>query len=101
MGCWDDVLIDLLSISERFLDRKSLQNQSKINPKTYRKQDASWDGFWIALGSIFRRFWGQVGGQVGAKLAPKSKDMGTKTMSKNHQKSGHAVVRSGTQVVRR
>ena len=30
----------------------------------------------MALGSIFDRFWAQVGGQVGAKLAPKSEEMG-------------------------
>ena len=30
----------------------------------------------MALGSIFDGFWAQVGGQVGAKLAPKSEEMG-------------------------
>ena len=30
----------------------------------------------MALGSIFGRFWAQVGGQVGVKLAPKSEEMG-------------------------
>ena len=30
----------------------------------------------MALGSIFGRFGAQVGGQVGAKLAPKSEKMG-------------------------
>ena len=30
----------------------------------------------MALGSIFGRFWAQVGGQVGVKLAPKSEKMG-------------------------
>ena len=30
----------------------------------------------MALGSIFGRFWAQVGGQVGAKLAPKFEKMG-------------------------
>ena len=30
----------------------------------------------MALGSIFDGFWAQVGGQVGAKLAPKSEERG-------------------------
>ena len=33
------------------------------------------DGFWKALGPILERFWAQVGGQVGAKLAPKSEKL--------------------------
>ena len=52
--------------------RKSINNRSKFSPEGDRKQDASWDGVWMALGSIFGGFWLQVGGQVGAKLAPKS-----------------------------
>ena len=44
----------------------------EIDLKGDRKQDASWDGFGMALGSIFGRFWAQVG----AKLAPKFKKMG-------------------------
>ena len=47
------------------------QNSSKIKKTGDQKQDASWDGFWMALGSIFRGFWPPVGGQVGAKLATK------------------------------
>ena len=49
--------------------------RSKIHPKGDRKQDASWDGVWMALGSIFGRFWIQVGRQVEAKLEPKSTKM--------------------------
>ena len=30
----------------------------------------------MGLRAIFGGFWGQVGGQVGAKLAPKSEEMG-------------------------
>ena len=59
-----------------------------MDPKGDRKQDASWDGFWMALGSIFGGFWAEVGGQVGAKLAPKSEEMGyqddVKKIIKNH-----------------
>ena len=56
--------------------RKSSKNLSKIYPKNDRKQDGSWDRFLMALGSIFGGFWVQVGGQLGAKLAPKSEEMG-------------------------
>ena len=72
LGCCDDLMIEFWLVFDRFGGRKSTKNRSKIDPKNDRKQDASWDGFWIALGSIFDRFWAQVGGQVGAKLAPKS-----------------------------
>ena len=85
-----------------FWDRKSIKNQSKIDPKGDRKQDASWDGFWMALGSIFDGFWAQVGGQVGAKLAPRSEEMGyqddVKKSSKIWSRSGQRVVRDGTRV---
>ena len=59
-----------------FRGRKSIKNQSKIDPKGDRKQDGSWDGFWMALGLIFGGLCAHVGGQVGAKLAPKSEEMG-------------------------
>ena len=58
----------------------------------------------MALGSIFDGFGGQVGGQVGAKLAPKSEEMGyqddVKKSSKIWRRGGtrwSAVVRSGPQ----
>ena len=44
------------------------------------------DGFWKALGPILERFWGQVGGQVGAKLAPKSEKLELQDDVKKHQK---------------
>ena len=56
----------------------------------------------MALGSIFDRFWAQVGGQVGVKLAPKSEGMGyqddVKKSSKFWNREGPRVVRSGTRV---
>jgi len=65
-----------------------VENLSKIDPKGDRKQYESWDGFWMALGSIFGGFWAEVGGQVGAKLAQKSQEMGcqdeVKKIIKNH-----------------
>ena len=87
------MLIDLWSV----FGSKSIKNRSK----TYRKQDASWDGFWMVLGSIVGGFWAQVGGQVGAKLAPKSKEMGyqddVKKIIKNLEPQWSARVRKGTQ----
>ena len=38
----------------------------------------------LVLGSLFHRFWSDFGGQVGAKLAPKS----TKNQSRNQSKNG-------------
>ena len=50
----------------------------------------------MALGSIFDGFWGQVGGQVGAKLAPKSEERGyqddVKKSSKILSRNGHTRV---------
>ena len=43
-----------------------------MDPKSHKKEDAILDGSWRALGAILGGFWFQVGGQVGAKLAPKS-----------------------------
>ena len=75
------------------------QKLQKNNPKTNLKQHASWDGFWIALGSIFGRFGAQVGGRVGAKLAPKSEEMGyqndVKKSSKIWRRKGTQWFRSG------
>ena len=60
-----------------------IQNRSKINPKGHRNQDAIWVGIWSPLGTIFGRFWRQVG----PKLAPKSGKLGSqddvKKMTKN------------------
>ena len=39
-----------------FGGRKPTKNLLKFHPKGDRKQDASWDGFWMALGSIFDGF---------------------------------------------
>ena len=71
-GCWVVFLIDFWLILGAFWGRKSVKKWFKIDPKRDRKQDASWYGFGMALGSIFGRFGAQVGGQVGAKLGPKS-----------------------------
>ena len=84
-------------IFDRLGGRKSIKNQSKIDPKTDRKQDASWDGFWIAVRSTFDRFWAQLGGQIGAKLAPTSREMGYQDDVK---KSSNKKSRKGTRVVR-
>ena len=56
----------------------------------------------MALGSIFGRFWAQVGGQVGVKLAPKSEEMGyqddVKKSSKIWRREGTRGYASGTRV---
>ena len=84
------------------MGRKQIKNQSQIYQKGDRKQDASWDGFLMALGSIFGAFWVQVVGQVGAKLAQKSEEMGyqddVNKSSKMWRRDGTRVVLSGMRV---
>ena len=81
----------MIDFFQRFGVDFAVENLTQIYSKCDRKQDASWDGLWMALGSIFAGFWASVGGQVAAKLAPKSKNDGSKTKPKNHQKSRDAV----------
>ena len=54
------------------------------------------------FGWLLDRLLVDFGPKLGVKLGPSwhqnRRKWGTKTMSKNHQKSGDAVVRSGTQV---
>ena len=76
MCCWDDLLIVFWSIFDQFWGRKSIKNRPNIDQKSDQKYDAILDRFWMALGSIFGWFWAQVGGQVGAKLAPKFEKWG-------------------------
>ena len=53
----------------------------------------------MALGLIFGGFGVQVGGEIGGKLAPKSKEIGVpRRCQKNHQKIVDAMVRGGTRV---
>ena len=47
--------------------------------------------FWKALGANLAPKWRQVGGQVGPKLAPKSRKWRTKGMSKKRLKNMNAV----------
>ena len=56
---------------------KSIQNPSKIYLQRHLKQDTILNRSWRALGWILGGFWLQVGGQVGAKLAPKSEKWGS------------------------
>ena len=57
----------------------------------------------MALGLIFGGFGAQVGGQVGAKLAPKSREMGyqddVNKLSKIWRRKGTQVVRKWSAVV--
>ena len=52
-----------------------VEDPPKIIPKSDQKQDAILNAIWKALGPIFGGFWLQLGGQVGAMLAPKSQKM--------------------------
>ena len=53
------------------------------------------------LGWLLERFWVDFGAKLGVELEPSwhqnLRKWGTKTMSKNYQKSGAAMVRSGPQ----
>ena len=82
-------------ICHRFWGRISTNNRSVNDSKSDQKQDASWDGFWMSRGSIFGGFWDQAGGQVGAKLAPRSEEMGYQDDVK---KSSEIWRREGTRV---
>ena len=88
--CLDVFLIDLLLIFDGFWRRKSIKNRSKIDPKGDRKQDASWDGFWLALGPIWDGFWLQVGAKLGSSWHQNLKNGGPKTMSKKELKNKSA-----------
>ena len=74
-GCW---AVGLTSSSnfDRFGVDLWVENRPNIDPKGNRKQDASWDEVWMALGTILGRFLDRSWGPVGPKLAPKSKKRG-------------------------
>ena len=80
--CWVDLLIDFWLIFGGCGGRKPTKNQPKSHPKSDPKQDAILDASWMALGATFGGFWLQVGGQVEAKLAPKSNKIGHQDDSK-------------------
>ena len=96
-----DLLIDCLLLCDSFLAPKSSPNLSEFDPKAIRNKMQ----FGMDFGGLLDRFWSDSGPKLGAKLEPSwhqnRRKRGTKTMSKNHQKSGDAVVRkwsaSGTQ----
>ena len=94
--CWVDFLIHFWLIFGGCGCRKSTKNQPKINPKSDQKQDAILDASWMALGAILDGFWSQVG-RIGAKLAPKSEEMGYQDDVKKSSKIWRC---GGTQVVR-
>ena len=77
-----DFLVNLALSSALKIHQKSTQEVPKIDKKGYSKHDASWLGIWNPLGTDLGGFWVQVGGQVGAKLAPKSIKMKSKMTSK-------------------
>ncbi len=54
------------------------------------------DGSWRVLGAIWGGFWLQVGGQVEAKLAPKSEKWGFQDEVKKVRQKGHAGSRDFT-----
>ena len=91
--CWDDVLIDFLLVCDTFL----LENRSKINQKSIRKAIENKMEVGMDFGWLLDRFLMDFGPKLGVKLGSSwhqnRRKWGTKTMSKNHQKSGAAVVR--------
>ena len=76
MVCLIDCWIDFWSILGPSWAPKSIQNRSKIDEKVNQKYDAIGDGFWMALGSIFDRFWDP-------SWLPKSIKNGSKSHSKS------------------
>ena len=77
-----DFLVNLAPNLNPKTHQKSNQEAPKIDKKGYSKHDASWLRIWNPLGTDLGGFWVQVGGQVGAKLAPKSIKMESKMTSK-------------------
>ena len=59
------------------------ENQSKINAKCDRKQDASWDRVWMALGSIFDPFWPNLEGKLGPSWHQNQKKGGQDDVNKS------------------
>ena len=64
-----DFLVNLTLNLRPKTHQKWSQEAFKILKKNYQKCDASWLGIWNPLGTDFGGFYGQVGRQVGAKLA--------------------------------
>ena len=90
-----DFLINLAPNLKPKTFQKSTQEAPKIDKKVYSKLDASWLGIWSPLGMVLAGFWGQLGSQVGTKLAPKSEKQDTGKSSKNDEKKIMRVRQGG------
>ena len=76
-----------------------MQIRSKIDPKGDRKQDASWDGVWMALGSILEVKLGPSWHQNRSKMASKSISKHGQKIDRNLAMQGHAGAREETQEI--
>ena len=89
MTCW--------LIFGRFLIDFGVENRSKIHKKSIQKAIENKMRFGMDFGGLLERFWSDFGSKLGAELwlswHQNRKKWGTKTMSKNHRKSGDARVR--------
>ena len=81
-----------------------VENRSKINQKSIRKAIENKMQVGMDFGWLLDRFLMDFEPKLGVKLGPSwhqnRRKWGTKTMSKNHQKSGAASGRGGPHVVR-
>ena len=64
----EDLINLALNLASK-IHQKSTSEAPKIHCRGHREQDASWHGIWNPLGTDFGGFYGQVGRQVGTKLA--------------------------------
>ena len=88
MICW--------LIFDGFLIDFGVENLPKIYPKSIPKAIENKMRFGMDFGGLLERFWSDFGPKLGGKLGPSwhqnRRKWGTKTMSKNHWKSGAAEV---------
>ena len=75
-----------------------IEDPAQIHQKSIQKVIKNKMRFWMHLGLLLERFLMDFGPKLGVKLEPSwhqnRRKWGTMTMSKNHQKSGDAVVRN-------
>ena len=87
------------SIFDYFLDDLGVEKFQKIDQKSIQKGIENKMQVGMDFGWLLDRFLMDFEPKLGVKLGPSwhqnRRKWGTKTMSKNHQKSGDAVVSSG------
>ena len=86
---------------DRLLMDFGVGNRSNIYQKSIQKAIENKMQVGMDFGWLLDRFLVDLGAKLGVKLRPSwhqnRRKWGTKTMSKNHQKSGDAMVRGGPQ----